>query len=139
METRNVFSGGYIYSEDRPIGIREKPGEGKTPSDYVYFGGQYIDNADKLLAAIASVNSQSDDVYEQALTRLMSETRFTMVPYEQQFVSLKYPWHVLDVMTYLLGHHMKAGRGKNVEIRNNVSLEGAVYLGNNVRYLKIPK
>lgn len=134
------FPGGYIvFREDRPIGIREKPGEGKTPSDYVYFGGQYIDNADKLLAAIASVNSQSDDVYEQALTRLMSETRFTMVPYEQHFVSLKYPWHVLDVMTYLLGHHMKAGRGKNVEIRNNVSMEGAVYLGNNVRIFENTK
>lgn len=134
------FPGGYIvFREDRPIAIREKPGAGKTPSEYVYFGGQYIENADALLDAIAAVDTQSDDVYEQTLTRLMSQYRFAMVPYGQQFVSLKYPWHVLDVMKYILEHRMKAGRGKNVEIRNNVSIEGTVYLGNNVRVFENTK
>lgn len=139
-KTETYFPGGYImFREDRPIGIREKPGAGKTPSDYVYFGGQYIENADKLLEAITSLTSETDDVYEKALSQLMSEFWFTMVPVSQPFVSLKYPWHVLDVMTYLLEHRMKAGRGKNVEIRNNVSIEGSVYLGNNVRIFENTK
>lgn len=139
-KSKSYFPGGYIvFREDRPIGIREKPGAGKTPSDYVYFGGQYIENADLLLAAIASVDSKSDDIYEQALSRLMAEHRFTLIPYEDQFVSLKYPWHVLDVMSYILAHTLQPGRGKQVDIKNNVSLEGVVYIGNNVRIFENTK
>ena len=137
---KQYFPGGYlVFREGRPVGIKEKPGEGKTPSEYVYFGGQYIADADSLIAAIESAPEQTDDRYEQALTALMAKERFVMVPYEREFVSLKYPWHVLDMTEYLLTHRLVAGRGKRVEIRNNVSIEGPVYLGNNVKIFENTK
>ncbi len=134
------FPGGYVVFRDgRPVAIREKPGEGKTPSEYVYFGGQYIGNADDLMEAITSGPSGSDDIYEHALTALMKKYRFDTVAYEGDFVSLKYPWHVLDAMRYLFSYGFAPGRGKNVDIRNNVSVEGPVYLGNNVRVFENTK
>lgn len=137
---KTYFPGGYVvFRDDRPIGIREKPGIGKTPSEYVYFGGQYIAKADMLLEAIASVKSSSDDVYEQALSALMSKERFSVVEHKNEFVSLKYPWHVLDMTAYLLKYALKSGKGKNVDIRNNVSMEGVVYLGNNVKIFENTK
>lgn len=137
---KTYFPGGYImFREDRPIGIREKPGVGNTPSDSVYFGGQYIAKADALLEAIESIATPSDDVYEQALSLLMSRERFSVVENTSEFVSLKYPWHVLDMTAYMLHHHLHSGKGKNVDIHNNVSLEGIVYLGHNVKIFENTK
>lgn len=137
---KTYFPGGYVmFREDRPIGIREKPGEGNAPSDSVYFGGQYIAKADALLDAIDSITQPSDDMYEIALSSLMARERFSAVVHENEFVSLKYPWHVLDMTAYMLTHHLVSGKGKNVDIRNNVSLEGAVYLGNNVKIFENTK
>lgn len=137
---KEYFPGGYIVFRDgRPIGIKEKPGAGNTPSEYVYFGGQYIAQADRLLEAINAVKKSGDDVYEVALTGLMAAERFTVVSYENQFVSLKYPWHVLSMTEYLLNNRLIPGKGKNVDIRNNVSIEGPVYLGNNVKIFENTK
>lgn len=137
---KEYFPGGYIvFREGRPVGIKEKPGAGNTPGEYVYFGGQYIAQADRLLEAIYAVKKPGDDVYEAALTSLMSVERFTVVSYDKEFVSLKYPWHVLTMTDYLLRHRLVPGRGKNVDIRNNVSFEGAVYLGNNVKIFENTK
>lgn len=134
------FPGGYVvFRDNRPVGIKEKPGAGNTPGEYVYFGGQYIAHADRLIEAIQGAKKSGDDIYEAALTKLMSEERFAAVTYDGGFVSLKYPWHVLDMTHYLLHHRLKPGRGKNVDIRNNVSLEGVVYLGNNVKIFENTK
>lgn len=135
------FPGGYIvYNGQRPVGIMEKPPEGKEPSQYVYFGGQYIENADVLLAELESLpRAKSDDVYERALTSLMKSQEFVTVPFEEKFASLKYPWHVLDVMAYLLRNRLVPRQGKKVEIHNNVSIEGPVYFGDNVRIFENTK
>lgn len=134
------FPGGYVvFRDNRPVGIKEKPEAGNTPSEFVYFGGQYIAHADRLIDAIQSSKKSGDDIYEAALTKLMSAERFAAVTYNGGFVSLKYPWHVLDMTNYLLQHNLKPGKGKNVDIRNNVSFEGVVYLGNNVKIFENTK
>jgi bifunctional UDP-N-acetylglucosamine pyrophosphorylase/glucosamine-1-phosphate N-acetyltransferase len=138
--TKTHVQGGYVrFQGERPVGIVEKPAEGKEPSAFVYFGGQYFADGDVLLAALNGVTTSQDDVYEHALSELMKSRDFTVVPQEDPFVSLKYPWHVLDVTDYLLHHRMKAGQGKHVEIQNNVVIEGPVYLGNNVRIFENTK
>ena len=138
--TKTYFPGGYIaFDGQRPIGIVEKPKEGKEPSAFVYFGGQYIEDADLLLDAIMSVKTDSDDVYERALTQLMASHDFAIVPQDEGFVSLKYPWHVLNVTDYLLHHRLVPGQGKRVEIHNNVAISGDVYIGNNVRIFENTK
>lgn len=137
---KTYFPGGYIAFQDgRPYEIREKPGEGKIPSEYVYFGGQIIENADLLFTAIDAIRTDTDDVYEQALSLLMKSNRFSVVTYEKDFVSLKYPWHVLDALRYLFAHHFTPGKGRSVDIRNNVSIEGQVYIGSNVKIFENTK
>lgn len=137
---KSYFPGGYVvFREGMPVGILEKPGEGNTPSDMVYFGGQYIEKSDLLMEALLEAQGDTDDQYEQALSFLMKKHRFTTVEYDQDFVSLKYPWHVLDVMNYIFAHAFTPGKGKGVDIRNNVIIEGPVYLGNNVKIFENTK
>lgn len=138
--TPTYFPGGYIqFQGQRPVGIVEKPEEGKEPSEFVYFGGQYFEQADMLLDAIAKIKTNKDDVYEKAVTSIMKSQDVTVVTQRMPFVTLKYPWHVLDITDYALRHRFTPGRGKHVEIQNNVVIEGAVYLGNHVRIFENTK
>lgn len=140
FHTPAYFPGGYVaFSQNRPVGIVEKPKPGEEPSPYVYFGAQYFANADTLLAALERSNKTTDDQYEQALTDMMKTQTFAVTAQDEPFVSLKYPWHVLNVLEYLLSHRLVPGKGKHVEIRNNVSIEGAVYIGNNVKIFENTK
>lgn len=136
----SYFPGGYIrFRGERPIEIVEKPEEGREPSSYVGFGGQYIEDADMLLAELARVKSTEDDVYERALTALMSLQQFGVVKFDEPFVSLKYPWHVLDVMTYLLHHRLVPTPGRKAVLKHNVTIEGTVHIGNNVKIFENTK
>lgn len=134
------FPGGYVvFRENRPVGIVEKPDPQKRPSDYVYFGGQYFANGERVLRALETLKGAPDDRYERMLTELMKTERFETVISDRAFVSLKYPWHVLDAMHYLFRHHFTPTRGTNVDIHNNVSIVGAVSIGNNVKIFENTK
>lgn len=133
------FHGGYLRLDGtRIVGIVEKPGEGKEPSRYVDISGQFFADSNRLLDVLGRTESQDDDVYEQAKSALMQEEVFEMIPYEGNFSSLKYPWNVLDIMDQLLTQvtdHM----GKNVEIKQDVVIEGQVWIGDNVKIFENTK
>lgn len=131
---RQYFPGGYfILKGGKPIGIVEKPGSGNEPGPYVNISGHYIDDADILLETIQKTRSDRDDVYEKAISELMKHMDVRMIPYSGSCVSLKYPWHVLDVMDVLFADGLVLHKGRNVEIRSNVVIDGPVYLGDNVK------
>ena len=140
-KSEQYFPGGYLKTaDDRIMGIVEKPGEGARPSPYVAISGQYIRNSDLLLSELRRTRTtSSDDIYERSLTSLMQHEEFIIEPYEGPFVSLKYPWHVLDVMEYLLNTRVKSYRGKGVEIRDRVTIEGNVYLDDGVKIFENTK
>lgn len=139
-KTGNYFPGGYLKTEGRRIvGIAEKPGEGKTPSPYVAISGHYVRSGDMLLRELARTHTTGrDDVYERALTAIAQHEEFVIAPYEGTFVSLKYAWHVLDGMEYLLSH-VASHRGKGVKISDHVVIEGNVYLDDGVTILENTK
>lgn len=139
-KTKTYFSGGYIKIEHNHITeIIEKPGEGKQPSDFVAISGHYIADSDEFFKELKATKSSTDDVYERALSSLMSHETFRMVPYEGGFVSLKYPWHVLSVMEYLMNTRLASHRGKDVEIRDSVTIEGDVYIDDGVKIFEHTK
>lgn len=139
-KTPAYFPGGYMKLEgDRIRGIVEKPGDGKTPSPYVVISGHYIKNAEVLLAEIRAARSTEDDIYEKAITKLMAHEEFRMLPYEGTFTSLKYPWDVLGVQSSLFADHFKAKKGKGVVIKQNVTIEGDVYLDDGVKVFENTK
>ncbi|MBI3956346.1 NTP transferase domain-containing protein [Candidatus Gottesmanbacteria bacterium] len=133
------YPGGYLALKGSKIlGIHEKPGQGNEPSQYVNVSGHFIAHAGKLVAAIRGTRSDADDLYEKAVTSLMQSEEFVLEPYDGPVTSLKYPWHVLDVMDVLL-KDISSHQGKNLEIRNNVVIEGNVTFGDNVKVFENTK
>lgn len=131
-KTDTYFPGGYLVTQgDRVVGIKEKPGEGNTPSNYVYVSGTYIANPAILLQELKKSTEGNDDIFENVLTSLMSQNKVIMEPYEGEMVSLKYPWHVLDVMHHLF-RNLAHKRANNITVKNNVIIEGNVVIGDNV-------
>lgn len=111
--------------------IVEKPGAGNEPSHFVFMVSYFVRESNVLLEKMKQTHSDKDDVHELALSRLMKANRFEMYVYEGGFASLKYPWHVLDVMNLLL-KNLKAHRGSNVILKDNVIIEGNVVIADNV-------
>jgi len=137
---QTYYPGGYIrFRGERPIEIIEKPAKGKEPSAYVDFGGQYIRDADAFITVLSHMSSARDDVYERALSQLMATQECRTIPISEPFVSLKYPWHVLDVNRYFLSHRLAQDPGKKVLLKHNVTIEGTVHFGNNVRVFENTK
>lgn len=134
------FDGGYLkLSGNQLVGIVEKPGRGKEPSQLINLVFHYFPHVDDFLGCLKATQTLHDDVYERAFDRYMKDHMVSVLPYNEHWSPFKYPWQVLDAMNYRLHHGMKPGRGKHVEIRNNVSIEGLVYLGNNVRIFENTK
>lgn len=139
-KTEKYFPGGYLRVDgDRVLGIVEKPLPDAIPSPYVAISGQYIADSNVFLSELKHAKGDADDRYEQAMTMLALRQKVYVVPYEGMFSALKYPWNVLDMLDVLLHTRLKARKGKNVQIRSNVTIEGAVALGDNVRIFENTK
>lgn len=138
-KTEAYFPGGYLELDgNRIVAVREKPGKGNEPSNYVNISGHYISETKRLLELLQSITSEHDDVYEQAVSQLMKEQSFILHEYLGPFASIKYPWHVLSVMDLFLSE-LSEYRGTNVQIKANVTIEGPVYIGNNVKIMEYSK
>lgn len=138
--TEKYFDGGYIkLSQNRLMSIVEKPGEGQEPSKYINLVFHFFPVADIFLDRLRLVKTSRDDRYEKALDMFASEFAVSVISYDGYWTPFKYPWHVLDAMQYLLTHSLTSGKGKNVDIHNNVSLEGTVRIGNNVKIFENTK
>lgn len=134
------FPGGYLKVDgNRVLGIVEKPEHDSLPSPYVAISGHYIADSNLLLEELKRTRSQTEDAYEQALTMLAVREKVYVTPYEGEFSSLKYPWNVLDTLSVLFSSYSKAHKGKNVEIKSNVVMEGPVVLGDNVKIFENTK
>lgn len=130
---------GYLALQGNKItGIAEKPGDGNEPSRFAYTVGYFIKDSDVFLRTLGQTTSKRDDEHELALSSLMAREHFAMYENRGGFATLKYPWHVLDVMDELfkrLGEH----RGKDIEIKSNVTIEGKVYIEDGVKIFENTK
>lgn len=125
------YPGGYLTTRgDRVTGIIEKPGEGQEPGPFINISGHFISDADILMRALKR-SGKEDDAYERTMTALMGEKEFVIVSDDGPVTSLKYPWHVLDVLKRLLAD-LPTHKGKNIDLKNNVHIQGNVWLGDNV-------
>src|SRR3989344_1615865 len=139
VRTKSYFPGGYLTVVGNTVtGIIEKPGAGNEPSEYVGMLGHYIADSTVLLDELKHTVSEKDDIYERSMSTLMKRYPFGLYRHEGEFASLKYPWHVLDVTDVLLDR-LKPHKGKNVEIKANVVIEGTVYIDDDVRIFENTK
>jgi NDP-sugar pyrophosphorylase family protein len=142
--TADYFPGGYLIpmSVSTPpgnapfaiSGIIEKPGAGNEPSRWVTLVGHRIPRAGDLAAALAGV-AQGDpgDRYERALSLLMQHTPALAVPHLAPTASLKYPWHMLDVMELLLGEIAAPQIDPTAQIAESATIRGPAVIAAGAR------
>jgi UDP-N-acetylglucosamine diphosphorylase / glucose-1-phosphate thymidylyltransferase / UDP-N-acetylgalactosamine diphosphorylase / glucosamine-1-phosphate N-acetyltransferase / galactosamine-1-phosphate N-acetyltransferase len=130
---------GYLYlAGERVTGIVEKPEAGREPSPYANVVCHYVADGAAFITELSKTKSPADDVYEKALSNLMAQHKFIFFPYEGPLAVLKYPWHVLDVMSTLF-HGMEKHKGKDVVIKEHVVIEGQVYIEDGVKIFENSK
>lgn len=105
LKVDKYFPGGYLKVSGRKVtGIVEKPGEGNEPSNMVKLVVDYFKDGRKLVSYLENAQSETDDVYEKALDKMIADgvdVRFAR--YDGMWIPLKYPWQILDITAHLLG------------------------------------
>ena len=151
LKVDQYFPGGYIKAKgDRLEAIVEKPGQGSEPSDLVKLVVDYFKDGKKLISYLEKAQKEGDDVYEMALNQMISEGMdIKFITYKGTWIPLKYPWQILDILTYFLANiEQQISPGANVSEKATISgkvviedgakvFEGAVikgpcYIGKNV-------
>lgn len=127
------FPGGYLEVEDggRIVSMIEKPGAGHEPSELVSLVAHIHSDAQQLLDAVRAEYAkpdESDDHYERAMAGLMRDHVFQAVVYDGPWRALKFPWHVLDIMTEILGRIKEPRISPEAHIEEGVLIKGNVVI-----------
>lgn len=127
------FPGGYIkHSGDTVTGIVEKPKPQDIPSHFVKLVVDYIKDIDEFLSILETNKIGGDDGYEKALDIYVKKgKKIIFLKYDNEWVTLKYPWQVLSVTNFFLSKLAKK-TAKNVIIHKTAIIEGDVYLDDGV-------
>lgn len=131
-------TGYYVLRGNNVVGLVEKPGEGNEPSDLAKVVFDYFPDADRFIELLHMMKSDRDDIYEKTLNELLRDGRARVLRYDGYWCPTKYPWHILDTADQLLTT-VKEHRGENVEIKQNVVIEGQVWIGDNVKIFENTK
>ncbi|PJE63849.1 hypothetical protein COU89_01020 [Candidatus Roizmanbacteria bacterium CG10_big_fil_rev_8_21_14_0_10_45_7] len=135
----DYFPGGYIrFDHDRVVEIIEKPLPDKVPSQFVKLVFDYIKSPARLITALNEVGHEQDDSYEQALSKLITETPPVFVPYRGQWNKLKFPHYILEVMDVLnaLKLPQKPFIHKSAQVSPSALVEGTSYIDEGARVLE---
>jgi len=150
-QVQKYFPGGYLQvnSQNELLHIVEKPNPGEEPSSLVNILIHCHNNSEELLRYIETVRTTRDDVYECALDNMVKAGhKIKVIPYNDFWAPIKYPWHIFKVMEYFLDNAQpyiassarisekaivegKAILGDNVKVLENAVIRGPVYIGAN--------
>jgi len=129
QRTERYFPGGYLQLEDgRITSIIEKPKKGSEPSDLVNIVAHVHNDAALLLEELTKVKTGTDDGYEQALDALFKEHTYRAVPYEGVWKTVKYPWHMLELLPILLENNTSQHIHPSAEIHPSAVIDGPVVI-----------
>jgi UDP-N-acetylglucosamine diphosphorylase/glucosamine-1-phosphate N-acetyltransferase len=137
-QTKNYFPGGYLVvnTAGELEHIVEKPKPGEQPSQLVNILVHLHTDSKKLLDYIERVKTTRDDVYECALDKLVTDGhKINVVPYDDFWAPIKYPWHIFDVVRYFLDNS-QPNIHRSASISPKATIEGRVILGEGVRVLE---
>ncbi len=137
-ETQTYFPGGYLVlnKNNEITSIVEKPGKGKEPSRLVNVVVHLHTQPQKLLEHIAAIKNTSDDIYEQALTRMIEHgDSIRAVKYTGSWQAIKYPWDILSVMDYFLGK-VSSDIATSASIAPSATIEDNVIIAGGARIME---
>lgn len=133
-KVKTYFPGGYLTVKKGKIdGIAEKPKPGNEPSDLVNIVAHVHADPKELLKALQAEKKGKDDGYERALAALFKTKTYKAVPYAGAWQAVKYPWHLLDLLPYLLPKNTKPSIHASANIHPSAVIEGSVVIGPSVR------
>ncbi len=139
-KVKNYFDGGYFKLEGSgATGMVEKPGEGNQPSDLVKLVVDYYQDSTLLLNALREVKTEKDDHYETALDRLMKEVTNQVISYEGSWLTIKYPWHLLDMMAFFFKDLKESQISERADISPRAVIEGPVVIESGVKIFENAK
>lgn len=130
---KNYFPGGYLRFEKGKVkDIIEKPEQNKTPSDIVKLVADYLPRSEDLFSLLKTMKTDKNDLYEKALSQMISNNETDVILYHNLWLSLKYPWHIFSLMNYFLDN-IKNNINPTVQVSKNSIIEGFVQIRDNVR------
>jgi len=135
---QKYFPGGYLQIDSRNelLHIVEKPAPGEEPSDLVNILIHCHNSPADLLHHIETVRTTRDDVYECALDSMVKTGhKIKVVPYDDFWAPIKYPWHIFKVMEYFLDN-AQPRIAPSARISEKAVIEGKVILSDNVKVLE---
>lgn len=140
-QVEDYFPGGYLELDGKFVKrVVEKPGIGKTPSNYTRLVCDLFVNGRQFVEYLNANKTRGDDAYEQTLSHMMTiGERFEMIPYSGTWVPVKYPWHLLDIMQFYLGHSTASHIDPTAVVHETAQISGNVILEKNVRVLEYAK
>jgi UDP-N-acetylglucosamine diphosphorylase/glucosamine-1-phosphate N-acetyltransferase len=137
-QVQKYFPGGYlrVNSQNELLHIVEKPNPGEEPSNLVNILIHCHNNSEELLRYIEDVQTTRDDVYECALDNMVkSGHKIKVIPYNDFWAPIKYPWHIFKVMEHFLDN-APPYIASSAHISEKANIEGKVILGDNVKVLE---
>jgi len=137
-QVQKYFPGGYLQvnSRNELLHIVEKPNPGKEPSNLVNILIHCHNNSKELLRYIETVQTAKDDVYECALDNMVKAGhKIKVIPYNDFWAPIKYPWHIFKVMEYFLDN-AQPYIASSARISEKAHIEGKVILSDNVKVLE---
>jgi NDP-sugar pyrophosphorylase family protein len=137
-KVQKYFPGGYLQvnSRNELLKIAEKPNPGEEPSNLVNILIHCHNNSEELLRYIETVQTTRDDVYECALDNMVKAGhKIKVVPYNDFWAPIKYPWHIFKVMEYFLDN-AQPYIAPSARVSKKANIEGKVILSDNVKVLE---
>ena len=137
-QVQKYFPGGYLQvnSQNELLHIVEKPDPGEEPSNLINILIHCHTNSEEFLHYIETVQTTRDDVYECALDNMVKGGhKIKVVPYDDFWAPIKYPWHIFEVMEYFLDN-AQPYIAPSARVSEKATIEGKVILSDNVKVLE---
>lgn len=133
-KVNEYFPGGYFKLDgDQIKEIVEKPKQGEEPSDLISIGIYFHRKFDKLIEYIENVRTDKDDQYEVAMNNMIKDGFiFKVAKYEGEWIPIKYPWHMFDLLKYFLDK-VKRKISNTAVISPKATIEGNVIIEDGVK------
>lgn len=139
VNVTQYFPGGYLVIKDNKIiKIVEKPGPDKMPSSYFRFVFDYFKDTNLLKKELTTIVNPED--YEIAINKTIEKgLNFELLSYQDQWTSLKYPWHVLDLAHIFLSSIKKSKIAGPTQIDKRAIIKGPVIIEDGVKIFENAK
>lgn len=127
---KDYFPGGYFKLTGNKItGLVEKPGKTGQPSNYVNLVLHYFKDSQRLINYLKKTSSKKDDLYEAAVNDMLKDNIAAEVfRYDGYWQSLKYPWHILEMMEVIFKNRIKRNIADDCQIHKSAIIDGRVVI-----------